>query len=209
MDTLDPTLRISRASQVMKRLLDVFVAIVGLLLTWWIILLAVLVSRVDTGESGLFVQSRVGRYGKPFKVYKIRTMTSATEFQSTVTAIDDKRITRFGRICRRTKIDELPQLYNVLVGQMSLVGPRPDVAGFADMLEGEDRAILLLRPGITGPATLRYRDEEALLAAVDDAEAYNAKVIFPHKVQINLDYIRNYSVIGDVKLILETVFGRS
>jgi lipopolysaccharide/colanic/teichoic acid biosynthesis glycosyltransferase len=207
MDTLDPTLQMSRALKVQKRLFDVVVAIVGLLLTWWIILLAALVSWLDTGEPGLFAQNRVGRYGKPFKLYKIRTMTSSTEPQSTVTTIDDKRITRSGRMFRGTKIDELPQLYNVLLGQMSLVGPRPDVAGFADMLKGEDRAILLLRPGITGPATLRYRDEETLLAAVDDAEAYNRNVIFPHKVQINLDYIRNYSVIGDIKYMLKTVFG--
>jgi lipopolysaccharide/colanic/teichoic acid biosynthesis glycosyltransferase len=207
MDTLEPALQMSRASQVKKRLFDVLVAIVGLLLTWWIILLAVFISWLDTGESGLFIQSRIGRYGKPFKLYKIRTMTPSIESQSTVTTIDDKRITRCGRVLRRTKIDELPQLYNVLVGQMSFVGPRPDVAGFADMLRGGDRAILLLRPGITGPATLRYRDEETLLATVDDAEAYNRSVIFPHKVQINLDYIRNYSVIGDLKYMLQTVFG--
>jgi lipopolysaccharide/colanic/teichoic acid biosynthesis glycosyltransferase len=207
MDTLDPTLQMSRASQAKKRLFDIVVAIVGLILTWWIILLAALVAWLDTGESGLFVQSRVGRHGRPFKLYKIRTMKSATECQSTVTTIHDQRIARSGRILRKTKIDELPQLFNVLVGEMSIVGPRPDVAGFADMLKGEDRALLLLRPGITGPATLRYRDEETLLAAVDDAEAYNRNVIFPHKVQINLDYIRNYSVIGDVKYMIATVFG--
>lgn len=206
MDTLDPTLQLSRALQVKKRLFDVVVSMVGLLLTWWIILLASFVSWLDTGESGLFVQSRVGRFGKPFNLYKIRTMTSSPGPQSTVTTINDKRITRSGRIFRKTKIDELPQLYNVLVGQMSLVGPRPDVAGFADMLTGDDRAILSLRPGITGPATLIYRDEEALLAAVDDAEAYNRNVVFPHKVVANLDYIRNYSLIGDVKYIIKTVF---
>jgi lipopolysaccharide/colanic/teichoic acid biosynthesis glycosyltransferase len=207
MDTLDPTLQIPRVSQALKRLFDVVVALVGLLLTWWVILLAALVARLDTGESGIFVQSRVGRHGKPFSLYKIRTMSSCTGNQSTVTTINDRRIKKFGKIFRRTKIDELPQLYNVLVGQMSLVGPRPDVAGLADMLTGEDRAILSLRPGITGPATLIYRDEESLLATVDDAEAYNRDVVFPHKVRINLDYIRNYSLIGDVRYILKTVFG--
>lgn len=190
-----------------KRLLDASVALVGLLLTWWIIVIAALVSRFETGEPGIFVQSRIGRHGKPFNLYKIRTMKSSTDFQSTVTTRDDRRITGSGRIFRKTKVDELPQLYNVLIGQMSLVGPRPDVAGFADLLEGEDRAILSLRPGMTGPATLAYRDEETLLASVDDAESYNRNVIFPHKVRINLDYIRNYTLIGDLKYLVKTVFG--
>ena len=204
MDMPDPALLVSRAAQ--KRLLDIMVAVVGLLLTWWIIMLAALVARLETGESGIFVQSRIGRFGKTFSMYKIRTMKSSVELTSTVTTLNDRRITRSGRIFRKTKIDELPQLYNVLVGQMSLVGPRPDVAGFADALEGADRAILSLRPGITGPATLVYRDEEALLAGVEDAESYNRNVIFPHKVQINLEYARNYSLIGDVKYLFKTLF---
>lgn len=207
MDTPEPPLQLSRPSQAKKRLFDIVVATVGLILTWWIILLAALVAWLDTGESGLFVQNRVGRFGRPFKLFKIRTMKSSTQFHTTVTTIDDRRITRSGRVLRKAKIDELPQLVNVLVGQMSIVGPRPDVAGFADKLKGEDRAILQLRPGITGPATLKYRDEETLLAAVDDAETYNREVIFPHKVQINLDYIRNYSVVGDFKYMIATVFG--
>jgi lipopolysaccharide/colanic/teichoic acid biosynthesis glycosyltransferase len=123
-----------------------------------------------------------------------------------VTTLNDRRITRSGRIFRKTKIDELPQLYNVLLGQMSLVGPRPDVTGFADVLEGADRAILSLRPGITGPATLVYRDEEALLAGVEDAESYNRDVVFPHKVQINLEYARSYSLMGDIKYLFKTFF---
>lgn len=207
MDTPDSALLITCAAQVRKRLFDVSVALVGLLLTGWIIVIAALVARLETGEPGLFVQGRVGRHGKPFNMYKIRTMKSSAEFQSTVTTLNDARITKCGRFLRRTKIDELPQLYNVLVGQMSLVGPRPDVAGFADLLTGEDRAILSLRPGITGPATLAYRDEEALLASVEDPEAYNRDVLFPHKVRINLEYIRNYSLIGDIKYIFRTVFG--
>jgi lipopolysaccharide/colanic/teichoic acid biosynthesis glycosyltransferase len=153
------------------------------------------------------VQSRIGRHGKPFDVYKIRTMKSDAGHATLVTTRDDPRITRSGRFFRRTKIDELPQLYNVLIGEMSLVGPRPDVAGFADRLDGEARAILELRPGITGPATLAYRDEESLLAAVADPETYNREVVFPDKVRINLDYIRNYSLAGDVRCILRTLFG--
>ena len=207
MGTPEPALRIPYASQVAKRLLDVGVALVGLLLTWWIIVIAALIARLETREPGIFVQSRIGRHGKPFKMYKIRTMKASVGTQTTVTTLADTRVTRSGRIFRKTKIDELPQLYNVLVGQMSLVGPRSDVAGFADRLQGEDRAILHLRPGITGPATLMYRDEEALLADVGDAEAYNRDVVYPHKVRINLDYIRNYSLLGDIKYIFRTVFG--
>jgi lipopolysaccharide/colanic/teichoic acid biosynthesis glycosyltransferase len=207
MDTPEPALSIPRHLLFMKRLIDVTVALAGLLLAGWVIAMAALVARLETGEPGFFAQSRIGRHGRPFDMYKIRTMKSSGALQSTVTTLRDERITRSGKIFRRTKIDELPQLYNVLVGQMSLVGPRPDVAGFADRLVGEDRAILALRPGITGPATLMYRDEETLLAGVDDPETYNREVVFPHKVRINLDYIRNYSLIGDIKYMIGTVFG--
>jgi lipopolysaccharide/colanic/teichoic acid biosynthesis glycosyltransferase len=207
MDTCDPALRIPRASLIMKRLFDITMALTGLVLLWWVVALAALVARLETGEPGLFVQSRIGRHGKPFNLYKIRTMKSSSARKSTVTTLNDVRITKSGRIFRRTKIDELPQLYNVLVGDMSLVGPRPDVAGFADLLQGEERAMLSLRPGITGPATLIYRDEESLLAGVEDPESYNREVLFPQKVRINLDYMRNYSLLGDIKYILRTVFG--
>src|SRR5699024_5392612 len=115
--------------------------------------------------------------------------------------------TPLGRFFRRTKIDELPQLWNVLLGDMSFVGPRPDVPGYADKLEGEQRLLLSIRPGITGPATLKYRDEEAMLAAQDDAEAYNRDVIWPDKVHLNLDYIRDWSLAGDIRYIWQTVFG--
>jgi lipopolysaccharide/colanic/teichoic acid biosynthesis glycosyltransferase len=199
--------QIPPAAQAGKRLMDLAAAFLGLLLAGWIIALAALVARLETGEPGIFVQSRIGRHGKPFDVYKIRTMKSDAGHATLVTTRDDPRITRSGRFFRRTKIDELPQLYNVLIGEMSLVGPRPDVAGFADRLDGEARAILELRPGITGPATLAYRDEESLLAAVADPETYNREVVFPDKVRINLDYIRNYSLAGDVRCILRTLFG--
>jgi len=203
----EPLLQIPRAAQAAKRLLDFGASLVGLLLTGWIIVLAALVARFETGEPGIFVQSRIGRYGRPFDLYKIRTMHSTAGKATTVTTRDDPRITRSGRFFRRTRIDELPQLYNVLVGEMSLVGPRPDVAGFADRLEGAERAILSLRPGITGPATLAYRDEEALLAGVEDPEAYNRDVVYPEKVRINLDYIRHYSLRHDLSYIFRTLFG--
>ena len=117
------------------------------------------------------------------------------------------RLRPSGRLFRRLKIDELPQLINVLLGQMSLVGPRPDVPGFADKLEGDDRLVLSVRPGITGPATLHYRNEEELLADQADPEAYNRDVVWPHKVELNKRYVREYSLSGDIRYILETIFG--
>ncbi|EDY85641.1 sugar transferase [gamma proteobacterium HTCC5015] len=191
----------------LKRFFDFLVALLGLLAVWWLIVSAWLAASWDTRSNGFFVQMRVGRGGKPFRVVKIKTMRPSRELTSTVTASGDPRITPLGRFFRKTKIDELPQLWNVLLGQMSFVGPRPDVPGYADKLEGIERAVLNVRPGITGPATLKYRDEEALLASVDDPEAYNREVIFPDKVQINLDYIRHWSLGRDLRYILATVIG--
>ena len=148
----------------------------------------------------------VGRDGKIFEVVKIKTMRPVLDFDTTVTSRGDPRITPLGAFFRSTKIDELPQLWNVLLGQMSFVGPRPDVPGFADILQGEERVMLSIRPGITGPATLRYRNEEELLAAHDDPESYNRNVIWPDKVIINLEYIRNWSLGNDIRYILKTVF---
>jgi lipopolysaccharide/colanic/teichoic acid biosynthesis glycosyltransferase len=152
----------------------------------------------------MFVQERIGREGRPFRLFKIKTMVNHRG-GTTVTTASDARITRSGAFFRRTKIDELPQLINVLFGQMSLVGPRPDVPGFADQLTGEDREILQLRPGITGPASLKYRDEEALLAKQSDPEAYNREVIWPDKVAINRDYLHQWSLGHDIALLLATV----
>ena len=192
---------------VIKRSFDLFFAILGLLLLWWVILLAAFISRLDTGLNGFFIQQRVGRLGILFNVIKIRTMKSVDNFQTTVTTDNDVRITTAGRFFRKTKIDELPQLINVLLGDMSFVGPRPDVPGFADQLVGDERNVLSLRPGITGPATLQYRNEEKLLASVDNPEQYNRDVIFPDKVKINLEYIKNYSLSNDIKYISSTIFG--
>jgi lipopolysaccharide/colanic/teichoic acid biosynthesis glycosyltransferase len=125
-----------------------------------------------------------------------------------LTTSDDMRITRLGRFFRTTKIDELPQLINVFLGYMSFVGPRPDVPGFADSLQGEDRLILTIRPGITGPATLKFRSEEALLASASDPEQYNREVIFPEKVRLNREYIEQYSFWLDIKYILQTLCGK-
>lgn len=187
-----------------KRSIDLLGAILGLFLTWWLILLAWIGATVDTRRNGLFTQQRIGRHGKAFRVLKIRTMREVPGHDTTVTKANDVRITRLGALFRRLKVDELPQIWNVLVGEMSFVGPRPDVPSFADRLEGEDRVVLSIRPGITGPATLKYRDEETLLATVEDPERYNREVLWPDKVRINRDYILNWSLTNDLKLIGQT-----
>ena len=198
---------ITGADAFLKRLLDLVFSLVLLLLTLWIILLAWAAATINTGSNGLFIQNRVGRYGKLFPLFKIRTMRPVEGVDTTVTTEHDPRITKLGAFFRRTKIDELPQLINVFLGQMSFVGPRPDVPGFADRLIGEDRIILSVRPGITGPATLKYRDEEALLASQSDPETYNREVVFPDKVRINRDYIREYSFMKDLWYIWKTIVG--
>jgi lipopolysaccharide/colanic/teichoic acid biosynthesis glycosyltransferase len=192
-------------SQKKKRRLDVTLAAIGLALSWWIIALAWLAATIDTGRNGFFTQRRIGLGGKAFTLIKIRTMQDTPGIHTTVTRANDPRITRIGRLLRRTKIDELPQLWNVLIGDMSFVGPRPDVTGFADSLEGEQRLLLRLRPGITGPATLKYRDEEELLNDTVDPEEYNRNVIWPDKVRINLHYIRDWSLTEDLKYIWHTL----
>jgi len=207
MTTYDAFLpNLSRSQSAIKRVFDVFFSAFGLLLTWWLILLAWLAASFDTKSNGFFIQKRVGRYGKVFRVLKVKTMIQSAGFDTTVTCRGDPRITPLGAFFRRTKIDELPQLWNVFIGDMSFVGPRPDVPGFADRLHGEAHAILSLRPGITGPATLKYRNEEEILSQQPDPESYNLHVIWPDKVTINLDYIRNWSHRRDIRYILETVF---
>ncbi|NVK42619.1 MAG: sugar transferase [Oceanospirillaceae bacterium] len=191
----------------LKRVIDLCGAFLLLSMTFWLIGLAALLATFSTGSCGIFAQKRVGRRGKTFKVYKIKTMRPRADITTTVTKADDPRITRLGSFFRRTKLDELPQLWNVLTGDMSFVGPRPDVPGFADRLQGEALLILSVRPGITGPATLKYRDEEEILAAQPDPEAYNREVIFPDKVRINLEYIRNWRLRDDVKYIWWTLCG--
>ncbi|NNC63342.1 MAG: sugar transferase [Gammaproteobacteria bacterium] len=190
----------------LKRGFDIVFALGGLLILGWLIPLTALVAWVDTGKSGFFVQERVGYRGRIFNVIKIRTMRPINGMDTTVTRESDPRITVLGGIMRRMKLDELPQLINVLIGDMSFVGPRPDVPGYADKLTGRERVILNVRPGITGPATLKYRDEEMLLCKVSDPERYNAEVVFPDKVRINRAYVENYTFLGDIRYIFWTVF---
>ncbi len=188
-----------------KRTLDVTAAAVGLVLVGWLILLFVWLVQRETGLSGLFRQTRIGKQGELFDILKIRTMRPLEGFESTTTVSNDPRITRLGRFARRWKIDELPQLLNVLRGEMSLVGPRPDVPRYLDRIRREAPLMLNVRPGITGPASLKYRHEEELLAAQDDPEAYNDQVIFTDKLRINEEYVRNYSFWRDLGTIWQTL----
>jgi len=190
-----------------KRSFDILLSSIALLLSWWIILLAILLASIDTRSLGLFIQKRVGRYGKLFNVYKIKTMRQVEGINSTVTTANDIRITRSGKLFRDTKIDELPQLLNVLLGSMTFVGARPDVEGYADGLEGSDRIILSIPPGITGPASIKYKNEEELLASQIDPKEYNDTVIWPDKVKINRHYIENWSLKQDIIYIIKTVTG--
>jgi len=161
---------------------------------------------LDTKSSGIIAQRRVGQHAKLFKLLKFKTMRDTKQPQNYITTINDPRITRFGRFLRKTKLDELPQLWNVLVGEMSFVGPRPDVPGYADQLRGEDRIILEVKPGITGPASLAFKDEEELLAKQINPKEYNDKVIWPKKVEINKSYIEEFSLKKDLNYILRTIF---
>ncbi len=219
----------------LKWLFDRIVSFCGLLFLWPVILVtAILVKIKMPGGPSFFVQKRVGKDGKLFKCHKFRSMTVAHN-GSTVSVAGDSRITPFGAKLRHYKIDELPGLWDVLIGNMSFVGPRPDVPGYADKLKGADRDVLKLRPGITGPATLKYRVEDEMIAEfveqikagkneqvakfdslpdfanMSDQEIavwYNDNVIYPDKVRLNCYYYRNYSFIKDIQMIFATVLGK-
>ena len=182
-------------------------AFVGLILCSWVLLLIALLIRLLDGAPVLFCQRRVGKDGELFVMHKFRTMSEGDD-GTTVTVAGDNRITKLGAFLHRTKLDELPELWDVFVGKMSMVGPRPDVPGYADKLQGEDREILSLRPGITGPATLKYRDEETLLTQVENPHQYHDEVIYPDKVRLNRYYLHHYSFFLDLKIIFATLLGR-
>ena len=207
---------------ILKWLFDRLVSLIGLLVVWPILLIVAIMIKVKMpGGSAFFVQKRVGKGGKLFTCHKFRTMT-VKHNGSTVSVAGDSRITPFGAKLRHYKLDELPGLWDVLIGNMSFVGPRPDVPGYADKLTGDDRDVLKLRPGITGPATLKYRLEDEMISdyvAKRQAEGdkrpmqeiateYNDKVIYPDKVRINCYYYRNYSFWKDIEMIFATVLGR-
>jgi len=192
---------------ILKFIFDRLMALIGLLCLWpLLIVLAILIKVKMPGGPAFFTQKRVGRHGRLFTIHKFRTMAVSHD-DSSVSVAGEARITSFGATLRKYKLDELPELWDVLIGNMSFVGPRPDVPGYADMLAGDDRRMLELRPGITGPASLKYRDEEELLAKVDNPIEYNDKVVFPDKVRINLYYLDHYSFWKDIQMIIYTVLG--
>lgn len=192
----------------MKWIFDRCASLVGLAVLWPVlIVVAVLIKVKMPGGPVIFKQKRVGRGGTLFTMYKFRSM-KVGHGGSSVSVAGETRITPLGHVLRKYKLDELPELWNVLIGDMSFVGPRPDVPGYADALVGRDRDVLKLRPGITGPASLKYRDEEELLARVEDPQKYNDEVIFPDKVRINLYYLDNYSFVKDIQMIFCTVLGK-
>lgn len=193
----------------MKRLFDFTISLIGLMIiSPVLIILAILVKIASRGQI-FYWQERVGLRGRIFELLKFRTMVvDADKIGTSVTTKNDPRITPMGRFLRKFKLDELPQLINVLKGDMSFVGPRPDVSGFADKLKGEDLIILSVRPGITGPATLKYRNEEEILAKQIDPDKYNAEVIYPDKIRINRKYAKNHSFWTDIVYIFKTIFSR-
>ena len=207
---------------ILKFLFDRIVSFIGLLFLWPVLLIVAIMVKVKMpGGPAFFVQKRVGKDGKMFSCHKFRTMT-VKHNGSTVSVAGDSRITPFGAKLRHWKLDELPGLWDVLIGNMSFVGPRPDVPGYADKLQGDDRDVLKLRPGITGPATLKYRLEDEMISEYvakkqkdgdtrpmqEIAVEYNDNVIYPDKVRLNCYYYRHYSFIKDIQMIFCTVLGK-
>ena len=188
-----------------KRTFDIILSIFAIVLFFPFFLIVSFIIVIDSGFPIFFLQKRIGRGAKEFNIIKFRTMKTNNE-NITITVSDDSRITRIGKYLRKTKIDELPEILNVFFGQMSFVGPRPDVKGYADKLKGVNRKILDLRPGITGPASLKYYNEEYILSQKSNPKKYNDEVIFPDKVKINMDYFHNRSFFLDLKIIFATIF---
>ena len=179
----------------LKRIFDIVFSATALLLLSWLLLLLWLFVSADTKSNGFFIQERIGQFGKKFKIFKLKTFHSETH-----------KISRLGMLLRKSKIDELPQLLNVLIGDMSIVGPRPDIPGYYDMLSGEERKILELKPGITSEASIKYSNEEQVLAEQANPLRFNDEIIFPDKVKMNLDYYYKRSFSGDLKIIFNTIF---
>ena len=192
----------------LKSIFDRTASFFGLIFLFPILIIVGILIRIKMpGGPVIFKQRRVGRHGKLFTMYKFRSMT-VSHSGSSVSVRGENRITPLGAKLRKYKLDELLELWNVLIGDMSFVGPRPDVPGYADKLEGDDRRMLLLKPGITGPASLKYRDEEELLAEQENPQKYNDEVLFPDKVRINIEYLDNWSFWNEIKIIIYTILGK-
>lgn len=192
----------------LKVFFDRCVSLFGLFFLFPVLLLIGILIRIKMPDGPvIFTQKRVGQHGRLFTMYKFRSMM-VNHSGSSISVQGESRITPLGAKLRKYKLDELPELWNVLIGDMSFVGPRPDVPGYADKLEGENRRILLLKPGITGPASLKYRNEEELLAQQEDPQKYNDEVLFPDKVRINIEYLDHWSFWNDIKIIIYTILGK-
>ncbi|MBT8254537.1 MAG: sugar transferase [Bacteroidia bacterium] len=185
----------------LKRIFDFVLGLLLLPLLLLPIVTLVILARLDTKASGWFRHKRIGQHGKPFMIYKIRSLKVEPHQLGNF----DRSATAYGKWLRRSKLDELPQLFNVLLGHMSFVGPRPDVPGFADQLTGDDRIILEVKPGITGPATLKYRDEDDILGLHSDPDHYNRTIIWPDKVKINRNYVENWSFYLDLTYLFRSI----
>ena len=179
-----------------KRLFDLFFALIGLIISGFLLLILYILASIDTKQNGIFSQKRIGQFGMPFTIYKIRTFGRSSE----------KPISKLGAFLRNSKLDELPQLWNIIIGNMSFVGPRPDIAGYYDSLQGENRKILELKPGLTSLASIKYANEEYLLEKQENPLEYNDTIIFPDKVKMNLDYYCSNSIYGDLKIIWKTIY---
>ncbi|WP_241485191.1 sugar transferase [Psychroserpens damuponensis] len=192
---------ISKKQLFWKRIFDFLLSLMLFPLCIAPLFVLILIATFDTKTYGIFTQQRVGQHGQLFKIYKLRTLKEEVHNLGHLS----KSATRIGKFLRRTKLDELPQLFNVLIGNMSFVGPRPDVQGFADTLIGEDSVVLKVKPGVTGPATLKYKSEEGILAQQNDPEKYNRTIIWVDKVEINKKYVQNWSFYLDLKLITKSI----
>lgn len=187
---------LSYKQQIIKRFVDIVFSLLGITLSLVPMLTLIITSTISTKSFGVFYQKRVGRNAKLFTMFKIKTMREVS--------INKFVVTKFGRFLRNTKLDELPQLFNVLIGDMSIVGPRPDIEGYADVLENKNLIILSVKPGITGPATLKFSNEEAILSKQENPLEYNDTVLWSQKVEINKDYVREWSLMRDFKYMYLT-----
>ena len=195
-------------SIIIKYIFDRLFALIGLIVLSPILLVIFIIHKIKMPKgSFLYRQVRIGKDAKPFRIFKIRTMREESEAEGTVTTADDPRVLPFGRWLRESKVDTFFELFNILIGDMSFVGPRPDVPGYADKLTGNDRKILELRPGLTGPASIKYRHEDRILAAQPDPKKYNDEVIWPDKVKINLEYYEKWSLWLDISILWKTIVG--
>ena len=205
---IDRILERKKMQLIFKRIFDIIFSLLGLIILSPFFLLIAVVIKLDSKGPVFFRQVRVGKNGKEFKIFKFRTMVVGAEKKGMQITVDkDSRITKVGRYLRKFKLDEFPQLINVLIGDMSFVGPRPEVPKYVALYDERQRSVLKVKPGITDIASIEYKDENKLLSKNGDPEKIYVKEIMPHKLKLNMEYIRNISIVNDIKLIFKTVFG--